>query len=232
MTRLHYNVPAAKEQKPWKKRISGVLVMLTKGYNKRSGRLRHELIAEIKEKFNYRTDRAIRDIWNKHKQQIMSGDPINIERKQGSGRPLKYLPDDLQARIKNVPLLQRRTLRSLAFHSGLSPATLLRYISRGFLARSTSSVKPKLTPTNVQARKDYCLGKVDADRRFNDMMIDIHVDEKWFYVMRVQDKYNLLPEEVEDVELLYRSCDYKRHIAKVIFGMAVARPQQNPETGE
>ena len=87
MTRLHYNVPAAKEQKPWKRRVSGVLVMLTIGYNKRSGRLSHELIAEIKEKFNYRTDRAIRDIWKKHKQQIMSGDPMTA---RGTGTKMPW----------------------------------------------------------------------------------------------------------------------------------------------
>lgn len=231
MVRAPYNPPGPKEQKAWKRRVSGVLVMLTKGCSKK-GRLSHELIEQVKIKFGYKSDRTIRDIWKRYKPQIMADEPLNIQRKTGSGRKLKYLPDELQNRIKNVPLQQRRTLRSLSFHSGIDKQTLLRYLSRGLIARSTSNVKPRLTPTNVQARKDYCLGHVEADGCFNDMLMDVHVDEKWFFVMRVKDKFYLLPDEVDNQDLLHRNCKHKSHIAKVMFGAAVARPRHNPETGE
>jgi hypothetical protein len=162
----------------------------------------------------------------------VADEPLHIQRKQGSGRKLKHLPEDLQNRIRNIPLLNQRTIRSLLFHSGIPKSTLHKYLPRGLLARSTSTVKPSLTDENVQRRNDYCRGMVEADGCFNDMMADAHVDEKWFYVMRVNDKFYLLPDEVDDHKLLYRLCSHKSHITKVMFGATVARPRQNPETGE
>jgi hypothetical protein len=231
MARAPYIPPGPKEQKAWKRRVSGVLVMLTKGCSK-TGRLSHELIGEVKVKFGYKCDRTIRDIWKRYKAEVMADEPLRIQRKQGSGRKLKHLPEELQNRIRNIPLPNRRTIRSLSFHSGIPKSTLHEYLSRGLLARSTSTVKPSLTDENIQRRNDYCRGMVEADGCFNDVMADVHVDEKWFFVMRVKDKYYLLPDEVDNEELLHRHCSHKNHITKVMFGAAVARPRQNPETGE
>lgn len=58
---------------------SGVLTMLTAGATA-SGRLSHELIANVKAKYSYRSDKAIRAIWKKYKAQIMAGDGFRIER--------------------------------------------------------------------------------------------------------------------------------------------------------
>jgi hypothetical protein len=78
----------------------------------------------VKVKFGYKSDRAIRDIWNRYKAQVMADEPLRIERKQGSGRKLKHLPEELQNKIRNTPLPNRRTIRSLSFHSGIPKSTL------------------------------------------------------------------------------------------------------------
>jgi hypothetical protein len=83
-------------------------------------------------------------------------------------------------------------------------------------------------PANIQRGKDHCLGKVGADENFSNMMEEVHVDEKWFFVDQIDEKFYLLP----DKDTPYQSCKHKRHIQKVMFGAAVARPRQNPETGE
>jgi hypothetical protein len=53
-------------------------------------------------------------------------------------------------------------------------------------------------------------------------MEEVHVDEKWFFVDQIDEKFYLLPDEDT----------HKRHIEKVMFGAAVAWPRQNSETGE
>lgn len=84
-----------------------------------------------------------------------------------------------------VPLQQRHPIWSLSFDR----ETLHHYLSRGLLAHSTSSVKPKLTPENTQLHKDYCQGIVKPDGCFSDLMMEVHVDEKGFDVMQVQVKF-------------------------------------------
>jgi hypothetical protein len=62
--------------------------MLSTGM-KADGRLSHELIQAVKLKYGYKSDKAVRQIWKKHKQAVLNGDPIVIHRKKGSGRKRK-----------------------------------------------------------------------------------------------------------------------------------------------
>ena len=63
---------------------------------------------------------------------------------------------------------------------------------------------------------------------FTDMLDHIHIDKKWWYLSRVNNKYYLAPDE----EGPNRKCKHKGHIIKVM-GIAVsARPRQNAVTGE
>jgi hypothetical protein len=55
-------------------------------------------------------------------------------------------------------------------------------------------------------------------------MEEVHVDEKWFFVDQIAEKFYLLLDE----DTPYQSYKHK----KVMFGATVARPRQNSETGE
>ena len=225
MVRAPLNPPGSPKVPAWKERHSGVVCMLSTGM-KADGRLSHELIQAVKLKYGYKSDKAVRQIWKKHKQAVLNGDPIVIHRKKGSGRKHKFTGDGLSERIRGVPRPQRKTLRSLSHVSGIPKSTLHDYVRRGLLQRTTSSIKPSLTPANLQKRVDYCMSHVEPDGRFNDLKQIIHVDEKWFFVAEIDKKCYLLPDE--DPE--YRTCKHKSHIDKVMFGAAVARPSWDPHT--
>jgi hypothetical protein len=117
--------------------------MLTAGATA-SGRLSHELIANVKAKYSYHSYKAIRAIWKKYKAQIMAGDGFRIQRKQGSGRKLKHSADSLAKKIRAIPLYQRKTLRSLSHYVQVPKSTLHDYVRSGILKRATSSIKPHI----------------------------------------------------------------------------------------
>jgi hypothetical protein len=141
---------------------------------------------------------------------------------------MKHTPDDLTGRIKDVPFHKRKTLHSLAHATGIPRSTLHRYFKKGLIRRAKSTVKPHLTPAGIQKRYEYAKSFVEPDGRFNDMMNKVHIDEKWYYVMMTNRRCYLLPDE----KMIERRCKHKCHIDKVMFGAALARPRQNPVTGE
>jgi hypothetical protein len=82
-------------------------------------------------------------------------------------------------------------------------------------------VKPYLTDANKLARVKYCLTKVQPDGHFEDFYDSVHIDEKWFYLMRNKRTYYVLPHESTP----HRTCKSKRFVPKVMFMAAVVRPQ-------
>jgi hypothetical protein len=56
----------------------------------------------------------------------------------------------------------------------------------------------------------------------------IHIDEKWFYMTKANERYYLMSGEEEP----HRTCKSKSHIAKIIVLCVVARPIHNFDTGE
>jgi hypothetical protein len=79
--------------------------------------------------------------------------------------------------------------------ASIKHATLYNYLCRGLIKHSTSSIKPTLTPANIQCYKDHCLGKVGADEHFLNLMEEVHVDEKLFFVDQIDEKIYLLLDE-------------------------------------
>jgi hypothetical protein len=73
-------------------------------------------------------------------------------------------------------------------------------------------------------RLEFCLSFIKDDGFFNDMNSYVHIDEKWFYITCINQKYYLLPDE----EPPERFCKSKRFITKVMFMAAVARPRYDP----
>ncbi|XP_074291348.1 uncharacterized protein LOC141618139 [Silene latifolia] len=56
--------------------------------------------------------------------------------------------------------------------------------------------------------------------KFKGMSLQVHMDEKWFYITRTTERYYIIPEE----DVPYRACQSKRFITKVMFMCAVTRP--------
>ncbi|RHY17126.1 hypothetical protein DYB32_010568, partial [Aphanomyces invadans] len=145
------------------------------------------------------------------------------QRKKGRcGR--KHLHTDLAKRIQAIPQSRRYCFRTTASALGLPTSTLHRYFKRGVLAKYSSSLKPALTDSNKICRLNWALKKVmdvDGEKYFDPMYDTVHVDEKWFFMTRLQTKVIGAPGE----RIKQRTCKSKRHLLKVMFLSAVARPR-------
>ncbi|KAK9665958.1 hypothetical protein RND81_14G149200 [Saponaria officinalis] len=87
-------------------------------------------------------------------------------------------------------------------------------------------MKPQLTEGNKIARVQWVLDRIrnlssGQNLEFEENYNVVHIDEKWFYVSRVSQKFYLLPNEKEP----HRSCTSKTHMTKIMFMGASARPR-------
>ena len=147
--------------------------------------------------------------------------------KTRNGSAIKYDREELQATVLNMRCRRRRTVRALASGLEISKSHLHRMIKlEGVLVPHSSSLKPKLTEYNKLARVEFCLSeRRDGDPGlYKDMYNRVHVDEKWFYITKVKDRYYLVPGEAPP----QRDSAHKNHIPKVMFLCAVARPRYDP----
>jgi len=175
--------------------------------------------------------RTVQNLWQKYKQSILYPEVYvhDVSRKKGSGEKRSITTEELQAMVKEVPFSDRQDLRSLAIKVGIPKSTLHRALKYGALQRTTSSIKPHLTPHNMIQRVDYCRSFIEsADNYFSDMMDRVDIDEKWFYITKKRSKYIVVPGE----EAPIRTCKHKSHLVKVMCLTAVARPREIGTTGE
>ena len=150
---------------------------------------------------------------------------------QNGGRKRVYDPEEVLREIENVPLNKRRSVRSTAGAMGISKSTIARLIKEKKLKAFTLSLKPKLSDDHLSARLDPCLSKIDmtslngvAGLKYTTMYNEIHLDEKWFYLVQEGARYYLLCDELPPT----KSVQHKSHITKVMFLSAVARPRFLP----
>ena len=84
-----------------------------------------------------------------------------------------------------------------------------------------NSLKPILTEENKWARLEMTLHFIDCEdpTKYQDMCDQIHLDEKWFFLMCEKERYLLLPEEKNP-----KCCiKHKSHITIVMFLHAIVR---------
>ena len=112
---------------------------------------------------------------------------------------------------------------------GHSAASIFRKFHSGLLQRISSAVKPLLTFANQVSRVHWVLTFVFIDYdnvvpfepKIHPMYDFIHLDEKWFYITLVDQKYYLCLDE----DVPHRIVQHKSHIQKLMFLAAVARPR-------
>lgn len=114
-------------------------------------------------------------------------------------------------------------LRSMAHRSGIPKTTLHHWLREKAINRVSVHVKLILTQKNKLARMEWMLSHIQLDGLFDDMYQQIHIDEKWFFLMKHKQKYYLLPNEKPPVP----KAKSKRFIQKVMFLCAVARPRRD-----
>lgn len=193
----------------------------------KDGKLQHGTIRETATRFNI-SERTVSRIWKRGSEtatNYLTPGNVDSRKKGNSGRKKKSL-SEIHSKIKAAPYNKRTTLRSLAESTGISKSTLHRSKKRGDILRHSSSIKPSLTHQNKMQRIDHALSQVTLNERideyrFNSMYNYVHIDEKWFYLLRENQSYYLTPQE----EAPYRHTKSKRYIGKVMFICAVARPR-------
>ena len=154
------------------------------------------------------------------------------------GAKVKYPRDKVAEDIKRIPLMSRGKVRRLSQELKIPPTTIMRLKKEGVIRSYRSSIKPKLTVENVNWRLDYAWTKVDDEcfanthnTRDSDVLYydkcynDIHVDEKWFYLIKEGKRFYLAHDEEEP----YITQQHKGTMPKVMFLCALGRPRYVPE---
>ncbi|KAF0735363.1 hypothetical protein Ae201684P_022447 [Aphanomyces euteiches] len=190
----------------------------------RNGKLLHGSISRAANKFGCNRA-AIRRIWSQAEQSLADGALVadtSSHMKGNCGRKKKWTHEAIEQAVKHVELQKRQTLRTLAFHSKVPKTTLVRHIqNEARLKKRTSNLKPHLTEDNKLSRMNFALSFVGQNHSFDSMYDTVHVDEKWFYLTKVNGKYYVY----DDEDLPTRHIRSKRHMTKVMFLAAVARPR-------
>ena len=145
-----------------------------------------------------------------------------MARKLGCCRKKKEIDSDL---IKSIPLVNRKNVRAFAVGMGLFASTIHRAIKDGRIKKHSNAIKPFLTDENQIERLRFCLKMLNPDNQseFQDMMDQVHIDEKWFYITEQTACFLLAPGE----EPPHRTAKSKWFITKVIFMCAVAAPRHD-----
>jgi hypothetical protein len=175
--------------------------------------------------------RTIRRVW--HRALASHEDPemqsyAASPRKNQLGRNVKWNHDEVRTEIPNIPLFERRTLRSLSAALGIPLSTLhgMKKMSDPVIRPHNSILKPLLSEEHEFQRVCYAVKYFSAnDNHYDDFFQCVHVDEKWFFLTEKQQKYYLAPNEQNP----YRRARSKDHITKVMFLAAIARPRYDDD---
>ena len=150
--------------------------------------------------------------------------PEIASRNNSCAKSLKYSHAEFRQGLKEIPRRRHKTYRSTAKAMGVSLNTVQRMLLQKDVCRvHTSSLKPTLTEENKMSRMELALSFVDKNNtsKFENMEDLIHIDEKWFYIMKEGQRFIIAADKEEP----YRHVQHKSFLTKVMFLCAVARPR-------
>jgi hypothetical protein len=179
----------------------------------------------------YNVDRiSIRRIWqralaNFHDPSIRAF--ISSPQKKGkSGRPIKWDRDQVRETVKQLPLHQRRTIRSLAAVLEIPKSSLFKMKQSNVdsvIMPVPIALKPLLTDVHKLQRVLFAVSKLSHNHQYHHFYDTVHVDEKWFFISEKQLRcYIALDEQPPE-----RNAQNRDHLIKVMFLCAIARPRFN-----
>ncbi|KAK9742268.1 hypothetical protein RND81_03G160200 [Saponaria officinalis] len=194
--------------------------MMLLGY--KNSKLKHGLLTKLGQEFNL-SRMTIHKYWLTVKQQITEGKLVAVDRDYKGSK--KRVIIDLET-VRSIPLFKRSSVRSLACAMNINSSTVHRLIKKGKIRAHSNAMKPQLTEGNKIARVQWVLDRIrnlssGQNLEFEENYNVVHIDEKWFYMSRVSQKFYLLPNEKEP----HRSCTSKTHMTKIMFMGASARPR-------
>lgn len=149
-----------------------------------------------------------------------------------SGRPRlsKESIADLHDRVSCLPIEKRSTLRSMSSALNIPRSTLHRYVKNDILRAHTISLQPMLSQEQRQKRLAFAsslLLHLPAGPHVSPLYDYVHLDEKWFYLVKSKRRVYLTPTEVAPRVRV----KHKSHVPKIMFLCAVARPRRDPVSG-
>ena len=137
---------------------------------------------------------------------------------------LNYSHAEFHQGLKEIPQRHRKTYHSTAKAMGVSLNTVQPMLLRSDVCHvHTSSLKPTLTDENKVSRMELALLFIDKNNtsKFEHMEDLIHVDKKWFYLMKDGQHFIIAADKAEP----YRHVQHKSFLTKVMFLCVVARPR-------
>lgn len=214
-----------KRKKPNTTNETRQAILLFLSQRHKDGRLVKGATEEAVTKFET-SAQTIRRIWKLGRNGVLDPEKscdVSSKKKGNCGRKKKWEPESLQD-MASIPLHDRQTLGRLSVCVGIAKTSLWRLLQNGDIKRHSNSLKPLLSDENKRKRFEFARSFVDKNGIFDPMYNYVHIDEKWFYITRQQQRFYLLPEE----DTPNRACQSKRFITKVMFMAAVARPRYEP----
>lgn len=154
-------------------------------------------------------------VWKRYQRQKEDGVEISVRngRFGRSGRRGTDL-EKVREALKDIPMKNRTTLRSLAYELGLPKTTLINNLKALGLRAASRFLKPFLADEGKKRRLEWALRWVreshSGTRVFQSMHNVVMVDEKWFYMFKQGQKYYLGVGE----ELPVHKVQHKSHINK------------------
>ncbi|ETV93086.1 hypothetical protein H310_12881 [Aphanomyces invadans] len=107
-----------------------------------------------------------------------------------------------EARLRDMggaPAFQHSTLCSLTKATGIPLTSLWRLLQTRVMKRCTSRLKPMLMEKHKNDRmmfvKSYLRTTTSGKHVWHDMLDTVHIDEKWFYVSKLNRRYYLWSDE-------------------------------------
>jgi hypothetical protein len=143
------------------------------------------------------------------------------------------LPIDAPFIVSNLPTTAFE-MKFVAGAIGVSKTTIIRMKQAKQIKAFTMSLKPKLNDDHRSKRLYHCLSKIDRNTltglsglKFKMFYNQVHVGEKWFYLVQDHSQYYLTANEAPPP---MKTVQHKSHITKVMFLCALARPRYNNTT--
>lgn len=192
--------------------------------------LAHGCITRLAKKFGVSVP-AISKIWKQIKARHQVEGVFSPSVKKRSGRPRLYDHNAIAESVELVEQSSRGTLRDIASKLGVGTSTLWRIMQEGdndggqIILPHTNPVLPLLTAEHKVSRTFYALNRLDLTTGLFDAFdAEVHVDEKWFYITRQNQRIYITQREKKNAVLPARRVVHKSHITKVMFLAATARP--------
>lgn len=190
-----------------------------------NGKLKHGSVTEAAELFGVSksTISRIWRTWEARRARSLNGVVDVSSGKKTNGRPLKYVREQLQEELQQIPLRERSTYRSAAHRLDISASTVYRMIRKEKVLKNHSArMKIVLSDENKFERVDFCLSQRGDNGLFKNFNDRIHIDEKWFHLDKKCHKFILAANEKPP----HRTSQHnQQHIPKLMFLTAVARPR-------